>query len=317
MTTHTPPRCTNSEMVKLGSTLVLLNPGSYPSYSTFGNQTWIWNGTNGRGDWTQLTTNFINATPLGPSLNDVVLSGRVGQAMAYDGTNVVLFGGKGSSNLAGVFKDTWTFDGSDWTLNTPTNAPFGRFNAQAAYLAGTGAVLFGGETNSEILNETWIWNGSIWTQVDVGNGTGPAARSLHCMAASTTTVLLFGGHGTLRRFNDTWTFDGATWTKVTTSTSPSARDGACMAYDTLNNVWVMFGGQTNSNYLAETWTFDGATWTKITTTGSPAGRIGAAMAYDLSSRSVIMYGGITSTNTSRPCNETWAYDVFTSTWTKL
>jgi Kelch motif/Galactose oxidase, central domain len=325
MTTHTPLRCSNSGMVKSGSTIVLLDPGSYPSFSTFGNETWIWNGTNGNGDWTLLNSPTAVPVdplgPLGPSVNSVKMSGRVGQAMAFDGTNVMVYGGQGASNLAGVFQDTWTFNGTTWTLQAPSTIPYGRYNPEAAYLAGTGAVMFGGQIVGQLLNETWIWNGTTWSQVTVANGTGPSARVGHCMAASTTKVVMFGGQGTNQQFNDTWTFNGTTWTNLglSSAASPSVRDGACMAWDSVNSVFVMFGGQNEYNFLKETWTFNPTTniWTQVSVPNGtgPSGRIFAQMAFDTVSNTTIMFGGNDASNTHVAGSETWSFNAATSTWT--
>src|SRR5271156_2029781 len=178
---HTPLRCANSGMVALGTTIVLLNSGNYPSFSSYGNETWIFNGTNGAGDWTNISPAFINATPLGPSVGTppVVMSARNNQVMAFDGTNVMMYGGQGSSELAGVFQDTWVFNGPTWTLQAPATVPYGRTQAEAAYLkgAGGGSVMFGGGlTNGQLLLETWTWNGTTWTQNVFANGASPAAR---------------------------------------------------------------------------------------------------------------------------------------------
>ena len=57
---------------------------------------------------------------------------RYSPAMAYDSVRqrVVLFGGRGSSWL---FGDTWEWDGSSWTLRTPTTSPRARLGCAMAY----------------------------------------------------------------------------------------------------------------------------------------------------------------------------------------
>jgi hypothetical protein len=307
-------------MVALGTTIVLLNSGNYPSFSSYGNETWIFNGTNGAGDWTNLSTAFINANgPLGPSVRTppVVMSARINQAMSFDGTNVMVYGGQGSSETAGVFQDTWVFNGTTWTLQAPATVPYGRLGAKAAALTGTGALMFGGAlTNGQLLLETWTWNGTTWTQVAVANGAGPAARTGHAMASSGTTVVLFGGSGTNSQFNDTWTYTTAAgWTKLSPATSPSIRSGAVMSYDVTNAIWVLFGGMNEYNYLPETWTFNGTTWTQVTGAG-PAGRVGAQMAWDPTGHTTILYGGV-SAGTNYPSNATWSFNGATLAWTVL
>jgi hypothetical protein len=327
MTTHTPIRCAYSGMAAYTSGgdgyIALLNPGAYPSFSSYGNETWVWNGSNGNEDWTAVTTTFINANaPLGPSVNGVVMSARINQAMAFDGTHVMVYGGQGSSSTAGVFQDTWTFNGTTWTLQSPSITPYGRYGAVAAYCDGYGSLMFGGKNAEFLINETWLWTGTTWSQISVLNGLGPAGRTGHAMAGSTATpsVLLFGGQGTNSQFNDTWTYngDGYAWTQQFPATSPSARSGHCMAYDSTNSLYVLFGGMNEYNFLPETWTYSGGTWSKVAVANGvgPTGRIGAQMAFDTANGLTIMYGGIEA-GSNYPSNTTWSFNGATLTWTKM
>ncbi|TMB92914.1 MAG: hypothetical protein E6J45_01185 [Chloroflexi bacterium] len=71
-------------------------------------------------------------------------SARMGAAMAYDAARetVVLFGGEGSR---GALADTWTWDGSGWTLHHPATSPPARAGALMAYdPASRDLVLVGG-----------------------------------------------------------------------------------------------------------------------------------------------------------------------------
>ena len=57
--------------------------------------------------------------------------------------NVVLFGGitTGNAKLA----DTWTWNGSTWTQQSPATSPSARYSTSMAYDSATGnVVLFGG-----------------------------------------------------------------------------------------------------------------------------------------------------------------------------
>jgi hypothetical protein len=178
--------------------------------------------------------------------------------------------------------------------------------------------MFGGENLLYKLLETWIWNGSAWSQVTEANGASPPARTDHMMAASATEVLLFGGETTNSQLNDTWTFSGSTWSKLTPATSPSVRSDACMAFDSVNSLFVMFGGKNEYNYLDETWTFNGTTWTKIVFPNGvgPSGKVGAQMCFDAQSGTTIMYGGV-SASSNYPSNATWSFNGSTLTWTLL
>ena len=149
--------------------------------------TWIWNGTN----WNQASpTNHPSA--------------RNSYAMAYDAAHsqVVLFGGQdGSLNS---LNDTWTWNGTNWTSQSPSAPLPGIRNlAGMAYDPAQGnVVLFGGRSSgSNYLSDTWIWNGTNWTQASPTNS--PSARiALNALIydAAQNQLILFGGINT----SDTW-----------------------------------------------------------------------------------------------------------------
>lgn len=124
---------------------------------------------------------------------------RFEHAMAYDAARArtVLFGGT-DSGAADVpnFGDTWEWDGSAWTLVAQTG-PAARQSAAVAYDAERERVVIrAGLTNAggqfELLDDTWEWDGSGWTQIAA---TGPGANYVEVMAYEPTRsqMLLFGG----------------------------------------------------------------------------------------------------------------------------
>jgi hypothetical protein len=77
--------------------------------------------------------------------------------MAYDAATkqVVLFG-----NAAAV-SQTWTWDGSNWTLTAPETSPPPRIGEAISYdSARQQILLFGGS----MLGDTWVWDGPTWTE---------------------------------------------------------------------------------------------------------------------------------------------------------
>jgi hypothetical protein len=68
----------------------------------------------------------------------------------------VLFGGfAGSTNY---LADTWAYDGTTWSLQSPATSPPARSGASMAYDAATGQmVLIGGLTNGGYLADTWTY----------------------------------------------------------------------------------------------------------------------------------------------------------------
>ena len=135
--------------------------------------------------------------------------------MAYDAATgtVVLFGGYVYNGQFHTLGDTWTWDGSTWTRQSPGASPPTRWGAAMAYDAATSTVvLFGGDHQIPLglgLADTWAWDGSAWTEQSPA--TSPSARSAASLAydAATGTVVLFGGTGGIPGHP---TFLRGTWT---------------------------------------------------------------------------------------------------------
>lgn len=79
-------------------------------------------------------------------------------------------------------------------------------------------VLFGGmqltgSSLSPLVADTWVWNGTTWTQLHPT--ASPPARGDASMALdpATNQLVLFGGNGTAGFLNDTWTRNGSNWTQ--------------------------------------------------------------------------------------------------------
>lgn len=249
--------------------------------------------------------------------------------MAYDlGTGqMVVFSGEMGAGPPQV-ADTWIWDGSNWSQVSPATSPSARQGATMAYDAATRQlILFGGETgtNSGLLNDTWTWDGTNWTQLTPG--TSPPARYDASMAydPANGTVMLFGGFGAVDNsddLNDTWIWDGSTWSQAAPAASPPVRTNAGLAYDPANGGLVLFGGTgpapfgqaaPPSAFLNDTWTWNGTNWTQQNPAASPPARTGADLAYDGATGQDILFGGTGSDGSS--LNDTWAWDG--SAWTPV
>jgi hypothetical protein len=139
-------------------------------------------------------------------------------------------------------------------------------------------LLFGGLNNINgvlyLYNDTWEWDGTLWTQVA---SAGPPTREAHAMAYDSQRgrTVLFGGwdNGTL--CSDTWEWDGSAWTQAS-GAGPAARDFNAMAYDSQRGCTVLFGGSGNGNFFGDTWEYGLPTPVAATATpygsgcGSPA-----------------------------------------------
>ena len=240
-------------------------------------------------------------------------SGRTTGYGDSDGTNLLVFGGNDTSGTAGDKNDLWRFDGAKWTDITPTNSPpVRRRHAVCWDPVRNVLVLFGGQTvgatGTPYLDDTWEWNGTVWTQKTPA--TPPPGRRYHHMAYDFIggRVLLFGGTSAIGDLNDTWGWDGTNWTALNPSSSPSARERFDMVTDTRRLRIVLFGGRQGGTFSSETWTWNGFDWQQITTVTIPygAGCHNHGMSYDVLRDRVVLYGGVV-TGSGRQ-TETWEFD---------
>ncbi len=164
--------------------------------------------------------------------------------------------------------------------------------------AAKNVVRFGGNGEDNVVyEETWIWNGTTWTQASPA--ANPPARYRAAMAYDPATgqLLLFGGKtaadgGTL--LDDTWSWNGATWTELSPTVSPPALWFTSMAFDPSTDNLVLFGGTAAHGFYGETWTWNGTTWSLASSSGAPA-RTFAAMAYDPVIEDEVLLGGCCET----------------------
>ncbi|MCA8949523.1 MAG: hypothetical protein KDE27_08465, partial [Planctomycetes bacterium] len=281
--------------------------------------------------WTQITpTN--SPTP------------RIEAQMAIDtGANAtVLFGGADNGGFPPTtFSDTWTFDGLDWTQQSPTNVPPARYFGGMAYDVGRGVtVLYGGLVatlfGANYRDDTWEWNGTDWTQVTtaatpgslIGNpGVGEVTIAYDFVGQR---IVLFGGElfqGIVPAPNVTLEYDGVNWTQASPAVSPPRRSQAslCTA-PTLGGV-LLFGGTNFNNppgpngeiVWNDTWVYDSLadTWTQLQPTGTlPTARAGASLLFDPNLGLYVLHGGYTDNNgTIQPLSDTWTFDG--TTWTDV
>ena len=148
---------------------------------------------------------------------------RIDGAMAWDGANqqVLLFGG---STTTGLLGDTWSWDGTSWSMRTPAHQPSAREGAAVGYdPIRHQVVLFGGYDETNQLADTWVWDGSDWSERTPA--IAPAARSGATMTwhASRQRLALFGGGSGQSLDQDTWEWNGETWELVEVPNPPPGR----------------------------------------------------------------------------------------------
>ncbi len=142
---------------------------------------------------------------------------RYGHGMTFDSVrgNTVLFGGTTANSESGRRSDTWTWDGSTWTVRS-VSGPSPRLESPMVFDEARGvAILTGGYLGgNQRSRETWDWNGSAWT---LRSSTAPR-RSNHLLLyrpAENLTYMLTGydeswGRGAV---DDPWVWNGSMWTQ--------------------------------------------------------------------------------------------------------
>jgi hypothetical protein len=262
-------------------------------------RTWLWNGTNWKGD-----------CPLNITY----------PAAAYDSRRkiVVQFGG---GILFGVVKvtsqNTFEWDGCKWSDKTlDSGNPPARYYSKMCYdVLRNRTVLFGG-FDGDVTNfqDTWEWNGITWTERFPMDK--PSVRRDFAMAYDSVRnrTVLFGGWNGVLNYQDTWEWDGTNWTEILPVAKPSARYGCTATFDSVRNRVVLFGGY-DVDYLQDTWEWNGVNWVDVTPGGlKPDARFGANFAYDSYRNKIIMSYGENAVWGSFA--DTWEWDGGTATWTQ-
>jgi len=272
---------------------VLLFGGQTSDFSN-PNDTWVWDGSN----WTR---KLPNTSPIG----------RMAPAMVYDKARgqIVMFGGWNFSGQ--VLNDTWVWDGSNWTQKFPATKPSIRAWAAMTYdAARQQTVLFGGspvDVSLPLMNDTWVWDGSNWTQKFPTTVPAPRAFASMIFDPLRSQAVLFGGRiGVFQNYqatNETWLWDGTTWLQASPATSPYPRESPGMAWDGVAGQALLFGGINSPDAYNDSWQWNGVNWTLLSPAISPYLKFGHAMTYDSGYQRVVLYGG----NCCGPGNDTWLW----------
>ncbi len=252
--------------------------------------------------------------PLSPTTSPPA---RWGARFAYDPVRrrLVLFGGStGDSTFPNgnpvsggsrtLFNDTWEWDGSTWTEQTPATSPPARMTPAMAWdSVGQRIVMHGGWTGTATtgnpVDDTWSWDGTTWTQIT--SATMPAARYGHGMVEDVAgqRLVMFGGwtdNGGGSPLDDTWQLVGSTWTQLATPSAPFARGDITLVYDSVGQRVVMVEGTfilgQGYNAYTDMWQLVGATWTQLFPDQLPPARAISAAVFDSAQARTIVFGGV-------------------------
>ncbi|MEC0266396.1 cadherin-like beta sandwich domain-containing protein [Paenibacillus anseongense] len=234
--TSSPPERRGAAMAYDPATgKVLLFGGEGQSGVLLGD-TWLWDGMNAK--WEQVT-----GLPSSPTA-------RGGAQIAFDGKQLVLFGGySGSGSSKTLQDDTWLWDGTGWAKINPTEKPPAAYGGQMAF-DGQTAVLYGGNAGSITKEYTsvgtkvtktvthddsspllWKWDGEAksWSST---NGPEAYGRWGQAMAYDGRRVVFFGGE---RDYVHTYDNELVKKLKLPTSTYPPTFGS--MAYSWYKSGW--------------------------------------------------------------------------------
>ena len=223
--------------------------------------------------------------------------GRQDAAMAYDAarSRLVLYGGRSRQDgKVTVLRDTWEWDGKQWTL-ADSAGPGERVHMSLAYDATHKTVLLVGGLDDASGPDTWEWRNSHWTKLPiappdsgiiiniVGTATEPAKLVLAVPDSATEKSGLFRLQLASIKAN--------AWTREFASRYPvfSPKENSVMT-----RAGVVFYSGFPPEGATSSWVQDRTGWRSLA--GSPTRRRGTAIAYDQSRNRVVVIGGFDGKN---------------------
>lgn len=251
-----PPACEHPGMAYHAATEKLVLFTGVPS---FPQATWTWDGSN----WTEESP---STSPV-PDLEELR---EFSMAAHPDSGTVVLFGGLRLADGGAtqeLVDNTWTWDGSDWTLESPASNPSARYRSAFCYFSPDNvALLFGGtidntapSENGSQNDETWTWDGANWTQESPATVPFPRMFAPMTERVGFGTAFMFGGYvaddegsapgGPVDDYSDTWTWNGTDWTELLPTTSPSVGAGSSMGFDETTGQLILVDALVSATWM--------------------------------------------------------------------
>jgi hypothetical protein len=200
--------------------------------------------------------------------NAPTLTGTQPFGMCFDRARgeVVLFVNTGT-------RQTWTYNGSNWTLKTPAHVPSVIVTgANLTYDVANGVCVLLGSDSGSVMR-TWTWNGSDWTQIVTATAMTPWRSDFGFAHYDPGGYCLqFGGSAGA---TETWKLDVAanTWTHLTPATTPTGTGLMYLTYDPAL-------GKLVGHNSTKTWLWDGSNWTDAAPSPDIATRTWSPIAYD-------------------------------------
>jgi hypothetical protein len=256
--------------------------------------TWVWNGS----DWAEQmgqspSPRFGASASASPSFHVPTVGQQAGTDAStigqQAGTDASTVGQQAGTDASTIGQQAGTDASTDGSAN----------DEPATTLADV--IVFGGQSASGPLNDTWAWTGSSWVELSPENS--PPARAWAMMAASLNP----SGKDDHAAYHD--------------APGASGDSGSALSIQDV----ILFGGQGSSGTdLADTWVFNGENWVERHSDHSPSARVQAAAASFPGSLpakrgnhgshddpgaikpGIVVYGG--HTTSGDVLGDTWVYD---------
>jgi hypothetical protein len=208
--------------------------------------TWLWDGATST--WTAATPKTVPPGASGPILFTDPLNGHVD-----------MFGGNRGRFYS---RDTFQWTGKNWKLLdlNETNSPYPRMAAVIAQdPIHKNVVLFGGISDNWVVQNTWTWDGTSWTQQNPATQPPPLYYTTGGFDPALKKVVVFGGGSEAVDQNTTWAWDGSNWTLLSPAKKPAAREGLGTAWNPATHQFLIFDGFnfSSNKYYVDTWSLTG------------------------------------------------------------
>jgi hypothetical protein len=219
--------------------------GGVSGFNLF-SDTWLWDGTSST--WTQAHPKTVPAGAVAPILFTDPANGHVD-----------MFGGKRRMFYS---RDTFQWTGKDWQLLKldETKSPYPRMASVVAQdPIRKNVVLFGGISDNWVVQNSWTWDGTRWTQESPTTQPPPLYYTTGGWNPILKEVVVFGGGSEAVDQNTTWAWNGSDWTQLSPSKKPAAREQFGTIWDPISRQFLVFDGYnfTTGKFFGDTWALSG------------------------------------------------------------
>ncbi|MHB8351191.1 MAG: Kelch repeat-containing protein, partial [Thermoplasmata archaeon] len=252
--------------------LALHPPASYAStlsYNSNAGYPVLWGGIGSSGallggmGWAFVAGGWVEIPSTGTLPPTTSFLPEFGASLVYNpvAQYVLLFGGCSGTATTGTCSEgstgasTWEFTGGAWhQICGPRCGPPPRWDPIMFFDAPShGIVMWGGCQDigscTTPLNDTWVFAGENWTQLNVSSG--PSARADAAVASwypESNNTVIFGGWNGSAVLGDAWNFSDGGWSRDNSSVSgvphPPPSFGARMVYAPTLQRLLLYGGYT-------------------------------------------------------------------------